>query len=68
MAQRKLKEKNIRKITKMGSGFSFGLTLPIEIVQSLGWKEHQKVVVKKSGKRIIIEDWPCPQGYGRGKK
>ncbi len=54
---RKLKEKNIRKLTKMGSGFSMGLTLPIEIIQKLGWKEHQKVVVKLRGKEIIIKDW-----------
>jgi len=54
---RKLKEKNIRKITKMGSGFSMGLTLPIEIVEELGWKERQKVVVRRSGKKVIIEDW-----------
>ena len=57
MAQRKLKEKNIRKLTKMGAGFSMGLTLPIEIIEKLGWKEHQKVVVRLSGKKIIIEDW-----------
>ena len=54
---RKLKEKNIRKLTKMGRGASMGLTLPIEIVNKLGWKEHQKVVVRLSGKKIIIEDW-----------
>jgi bifunctional DNA-binding transcriptional regulator/antitoxin component of YhaV-PrlF toxin-antitoxin module len=54
---RKLNEKNIRKITKMGKGRTVGITLPIEIIEKLGWKEHQKVVVKRSGKRIIIEDW-----------
>ena len=54
---RPLKEKNIRKLTKMGGGFSMGLTLPVEILEKLKWKEHQKVVVKLSGKKIIIEDW-----------
>jgi len=53
---RKLKEKNIRKLTKMGRGRSMGITLPIEIIGKLEWKEHQKVVVKLSGKKIIIED------------
>lgn len=57
MAQRKLKDKNIRKLTRMGGGRSIGLTLPIEIVGKLGWKERQKVVVRQSGKKIIIEDW-----------
>jgi len=23
----------------------------------LGWREKQKVTVKKSGKKVIIEDW-----------
>ena len=57
MADKKSEDKNIRKLTKMGSGFSMGLTLPIEIIQKLGWKEHQKVVVKLRGKEIIIKDW-----------
>ena len=59
MAQRKLSEKNIRKLTKMGGGKSMGLTLPIEIVEKLGWKEKQKVVVVLKGKHIIIKDWVC---------
>jgi len=54
---RTLKEKNIRKLTKMGGGRSMGLTLPIEMVKKLKWKERQKVVVKLFGKKIIIEDW-----------
>lgn len=54
---RKLKDKNIRKITKMGKGRTMGITLPIEIIEKLEWKEHQKVVVKSVGKKIIIEDW-----------
>jgi len=48
--------KNIRKLTKLG-GKSIGLTLPIEIVRELKWKERQKVVVKKIGRKLIIEDW-----------
>jgi len=40
MADKKFQEKNIRKLTKMGGGRSIGLTLPIEIVKELGWKEH----------------------------
>jgi len=23
----------------------------------LGWREKQKVIVRKSGKKVIIEDW-----------
>ncbi len=57
MARRPLKEKNIRKLTRSGGGKSLGLTLPIEMVQKLGWRERQKVLVKLKGSKIIVEDW-----------
>ena len=56
MARRKLNEKNVRKLAKIGDK-SVGLTLPIDIVRELKWKVKQKVVVKKRGKSIIIRDW-----------
>lgn len=36
--------KGVRKLTKLG-GKSIGLTLPIELVRELGWREKQKVIV-----------------------
>ena len=51
------KNKNIRKITKIG-GSSYGLTIPISIIRKLKWRERQKVVVKLRGKKITVEDWP----------
>jgi antitoxin component of MazEF toxin-antitoxin module len=58
MATRKLKDKNVRKLTRMGrEGSSLGLTIPKELVTELGWKERQKVVVKKNGKKLVVEDW-----------
>ena len=36
---------------------SIGLTLPIEIVRKLGWRERQKVVVKRIKGGIQIRDW-----------
>ncbi|MDD5071449.1 MAG: hypothetical protein PHQ42_01805 [Patescibacteria group bacterium] len=56
MARRKLENKNIRKLTRIGDK-SIGLTLPIDIVRELKWREKQKVVVKKRGEGIIITDW-----------
>jgi len=56
MARRKLEDKNIRKLTKVGKQ-SIAVTLPIEIIREFKWREKQKVTVKKSGKKIIIEDW-----------
>jgi antitoxin component of MazEF toxin-antitoxin module len=58
MATRKLAEKNVRKLTRMGrAGSSLGLTIPKELATQLGWKERQKVVVKKSGNKLVIGDW-----------
>ncbi len=56
MARRKLEERNMRKLNKKTSG-SYSVTLPIEIVRELKWRDKQKLVVKKSGNKIIIEDW-----------
>ncbi|MFH1946588.1 MAG: AbrB/MazE/SpoVT family DNA-binding domain-containing protein [Candidatus Magasanikbacteria bacterium] len=56
MSVRKSSEQNIRKLTKVG-GASYAVTIPIEIIKDFGWKERQKLVVRKSGKKIIIEDW-----------
>ena len=57
MARRKLSERNIRKLTRSGGGGSLGLTIPIDYVRALRWREHQKVVVKKRGKSLIVTDW-----------
>ena len=55
MAIRKLDDKNIRKILK--SGDSYAVTIGIEMLDKLKWREKQKVVVKMKGKSIIIRDW-----------
>ncbi|KKR62841.1 MAG: hypothetical protein UU66_C0012G0018 [Parcubacteria group bacterium GW2011_GWB1_41_5] len=56
MSVQKMINKNIRKLTKLG-GKSLAVTLPRELVVGLGWKEKQKVVVKKKGSKLIISDW-----------
>lgn len=58
MPTKALKDKNIRKLTRMGrAGSSLGLTLPKELATSLGWKERQKVVVKKVNGSLVIRDY-----------
>lgn len=57
MGRRKSSENNIRKLTRSGGGKSLGLTLPIEIMRELKWKERQKVVVKKVRGGVLIKDW-----------
>lgn len=56
MSRRKTEDKNIRKLARIGNK-SIGLTLPIDFVRKLKWREKQKVVIKKVGKRLIISDW-----------
>jgi hypothetical protein len=57
MARRKLSENNIRKLTRSGGGKSIGLTLPKEMVDSLGWREKQRVVVKRVKGGLNIRDY-----------
>ena len=56
MARRKLEEREVRKLYK-NSGGSIQVTIPIELVRDLKWRAGQKVVVKKRGEGILIEDW-----------
>jgi antitoxin component of MazEF toxin-antitoxin module len=53
---RKSEEKNVRKLAKSGK-VSLAVTLPREMVLALGWREKQKVVVKKHGQELVISDW-----------
>ena len=48
--------KHVRKLGKAGK-YSYSVTLPMELIKELGWKLRQKVVVKRVGKRIVVEDW-----------
>ena len=53
--KRRIEDRNTRKLYKHSA--SYALTLPIEIIRELGWQENQKVVIKKKGNGIYIEDW-----------
>jgi len=57
MARNNQEDHTVRKLTKVGGGNSYYVTIPIEYVRELGWQEHQKVRVELEGKRIVIEDW-----------
>lgn len=58
MPTRKLEDRNIRKISKIGRS-SYGITIPIEVIRAFGWKERQKVILKIDSKKktIVISDW-----------
>ena len=55
MARRSLEERNIRTLTKRSASYS--VTLPIEIIRTLQWREGQKVVVEQKGESLVIKDW-----------
>lgn len=52
----KLKDKNIRKITRVGKT-SLAVTLPIEMMRDLGWQEKQRVSAKRIKGGIVIRDY-----------
>jgi len=56
MPDKKSSERNIRKLTKLGKK-SIGLTLPIELVRDLGWREKQRVTVKRISGGLVIRDY-----------
>ncbi|MBC8464785.1 MAG: hypothetical protein H8D63_00170 [Parcubacteria group bacterium] len=56
MPRKTLEERNTRKLLKIGNG-SIALTLPIEMIRNLKWREKQKVTVRQEGSKLIIEDW-----------
>ncbi len=70
MSLRNLKNKNVRKLTKVGGG-TLSVTLPKELVGSLNWKDKQKVVVKRILRGLTITDWKSPgkakARHARGK-
>ena len=44
----------VRKITKTGD-YTYYVTIPKEELEHLGWRERQKVRVRRIGKRLVIE-------------
>jgi len=49
-------KKYIRKATKVGQR-SLSVVIPSEIVDELKIRERQNLLIYRSGKKIIIEDW-----------
>jgi len=46
----------IRKVTRV-SEKSLSVVMPVDIIDKLKIREKQKLIVRRSGKKIIIEDW-----------
>ena len=46
----------IRKLTRAGQTGSTSVVIPAEINRALGWRQKQRVLVKKISRAIIIRD------------
>ncbi len=59
MTRRILSERNIRKLSRVGSGKTYSITLPIEGIRNFKWKEKQKLIVEvdEKKKQFVIRDW-----------
>ncbi len=49
-------QKYIRKVTRVGKR-SLSIVIPAEIVDELKIREKQKMTLRRSGTKIVIEDW-----------
>lgn len=56
MARSKKEEREVRKLTKVGKK-SFAVTIPIEIVRTLGWREKQRVKIKRIKGGFAVRDY-----------
>lgn len=54
MKKIKAQDESIRKITKTG-GYTYYVTIPKDYLDELGWRERERVRVKRVGQRLVIE-------------
>lgn len=59
MGRRKIKDKNVRSLSKTSKGRSYSITLPVDVIRRWRWKNRQKLqlTIDNRRKRIIIKDW-----------
>lgn len=56
MGRRKVGEEKIRSIQKCRN--TYMVSVPIELMRELGWRERQRVVITRSGKgKLVIADY-----------
>lgn len=53
--QQRYRFEDVRKIGKVGR-YSYCVTIPKEIIQTLGWRSRQRVVVGLEDDTIVIRD------------
>lgn len=57
--RRRAEDENIRSLSKLSGGRSYGISLPKAVIREFGWKERQKLQlsINKRSKSITIKDW-----------
>lgn len=53
-------KKPFRKLTRLGN-HSYYVVLPPNLIRELGWRERQKLKIRRSGSKIVIEGWKKKQ-------
>ena len=56
MGVRRAGEQSVRNITQNRTG-TYQVSLPIGLVRELKWQQGQKVTIKRSGDKLVIQDW-----------
>ncbi len=56
MGAKKSGEQNVRNLTANKTG-TYQISLPIGLVRELRWQRGQKLEVRRSGNKLVIEDW-----------
>jgi len=56
MGARKAGEQNTRNLTENSTG-TYSISIPISLIRDLRWQRGQKLIVKRQGKKLVIEDW-----------
>jgi len=49
------RKNEVRKLGKVGL-YSYNVTIPRPLIDELGWRERQRLVVRRRGDSIIISD------------
>ena len=48
-------------MTKISGGSSYAVVIPMDFIKQLGWRDRQKLVIRKYGSKVVISDWE-PEG------
>ncbi|MCE9549016.1 hypothetical protein K8Q98_01305 [Candidatus Nomurabacteria bacterium] len=47
---------SVRKITRVGRAKSFSVVIPAAMIRQIGWREKQRVIVKRVSRGFLIID------------